>query len=231
MITLPSFIPINIDKFKTFIARKYKIDIHIDGEFIEESLHDEYNYHIYKKGKKKNSLKIYKNRKNQKNRNKNISLKELKFNNNNDENIIENEKTDNYIKYNEIKGIKDKTNKIDINNNKEYLDKNNKKTQYNHDEEISNIYNEYKYIISQFNYVNSNYEYLKNLYNYLIEKHKNTYNFFISLIMGIQKIHKEIKSFRLDNKIIKIKEIEHKKILYNIEKIIPSKELILNLNF
>jgi len=54
---------------------------------------------------------------------------------------------------------------------------------------------------------------------------------FVSLSMGLQKIHNEIKTFKIDNSIIKIKEIEHKKILYYIEKLIPRKELILNLSF
>lgn len=53
MITEPSYIPININKLKNFIYKKYKIDIHIDGEFIEEVLSENYDYHVYKKGKKK----------------------------------------------------------------------------------------------------------------------------------------------------------------------------------
>jgi hypothetical protein len=220
MITVPSFIPININKFKIFIAKKYKIDICIDGEFIEENIDDNYNYHIYKKGKNKNTLKIYKNRKKQKKNN--VSLKELKFNNecNKNKNLV---KTEIHV-----------NNKIEDKNFKKVsIDDKNEHLNYNDDikKKIFNIYNEYKYVINEYNYVNINYKHLKNCYDYLIEKHKNTYNFFVSLVMGLQKIYGEIKSFKLNNNTIKIKEIEHKKILYNIEKIIPKKELILNLNF
>lgn len=234
MITLPSFLPININKLKNFMSKKYRINIDIDGEFIEENLHDEYNYYIYKKGKKKNNLKIYKSNKSQ--QNKNISLKELKFNDNNDKDIILNIKLDDHIENSEIKNVEDKIKEIDFDNKNEYLDNDNKEKEYNYNvkkekQEKSNIYDEYKYMVDQLNYVNINYEYLKILYSYLIEKHKNTYNFFVSLIMGIQKIYKEMKKFKPDNNIIKIKELEHEKMLRNIEKIIPQKELVLKLNF
>jgi hypothetical protein len=159
----------------------------------------------------------------------NISLKELRFNDNNDKDIILNIKSDDHIenKNREIKNVEDKTKEIDFDNKNEYLYYNIKKEK----QERSNIYDEYKHMVDQLNYVNINYEYLKNLHSYLIEKHKNTYNFFVSLIMGIQKIYKEMKMFKPDNNIIKIKEIEHKKMLYNIEKIIPPKELVLKLIF
>lgn len=225
MITEPSYIPININKLKNFIYKKYKIDIHIDGEFIEEVLSEKYDYHVYKKGKKKDTIEFKKNNKkkiNNQNEN-NISLKELKFNN-----FIK-IKTEKSIN-NEVENITDKIKKIDI-DDKKYSDTNINKIQYNNIEKEIPIYNEYKNVVNQFNYVNINYEHLKNCYYYLIEKHKNTYNFFISLTMGLQKIYNEIRSFKVDNNIIRIKEIEHKKILYNIEKIIPKKELILNLNF
>lgn len=217
MLTIPTYIPININKLESFINKKYKIDICIDGEFIEEVLHDDYNYHIYKKGKKKNTLKIYKNRKDLKNKN-NISLKELEFDNNNNNNKNSKLNVKPKVKScidDEIENISYKIKKIDIDSENKILD----------------INSEYKNIVNQLNYINNNYEHLKNCYYYLIEKHKNTYNFFVSLTMGLQKIYNEIKTFKTNNNIIKIKEIEHKKVLYNIEKLIPKRELILNLNF
>lgn len=227
MITEPSYIPININKLKTFIYKKYKIDIHIDGEFIEKVLNENYDYHVYKKGKKKDTIEFKKNKKkkiNNQNKN-NISLKELKFNNNFIKNKMEKSIND------EVENITDKIKKIDIDEPDKYLDTNINKIQYNDIKKEIPIYSEYRNVVNQFNYVNINYEHLKNCYYYLMEKHKNTYNFFISLTLGLKKIYNEIRTLKVDNNIIRIKEIEHKKILYNIEKIIPKKELILNLNF
>lgn len=223
MITIPSYIPIDPIKFQTFIIKKYKIDININGEFIDEILHDDYNYHIYKKGKKKNTLKFYKNRKEVKKEN-NTSLKTLEFNNNNKKKDLKLETKVESCIDDEIENISHKIKNLDTyNNTTEY-------NYYNVKKEIL-VDNKYRNIVDQLNYLNNNYEHLRNCYYYLIEKHKNTYNFFVSLSMGLQKIHNEIKTFKIDNNIIKIKEIEYKKILYYIEKLIPRKELILNLNF
>lgn len=230
MITIPSYIPIDPIKFKSFIIKMYKIDININGEFIDEILHDDYKYHIYKKGKKKNTLKFYKNRKEVKKEN-NTSLRTLEFNDNNKKKDLKLETKVESCIDDEIENISHKIKNIDI------IDKNldtyNNTTEYNYYNVKKEILmdNKYRNIVDQLNYLNNNYEHLRNCYYYLIEKHKNTYNFFVSLSMGLQKIHNEIKTFKIDNNIIKIKEIEHKKILYYIEKLIPRKELILNLNF
>ena len=46
-------------QFYTYL-KKHNIKLSIDGEFIENVLPNNYDYHIYKKGKKKNTLRIFK---------------------------------------------------------------------------------------------------------------------------------------------------------------------------
>jgi hypothetical protein len=58
----PEAIPISITKLEEFLNKEYKINLKIDGNFIFSVLDDKYDYHIYKRGEKKGTLKIFKTR-------------------------------------------------------------------------------------------------------------------------------------------------------------------------
>jgi hypothetical protein len=198
MIDIPSFIPINTKKIKEYILKKYNVNISINGEFIEETLDEKYDYHIYKKGKKKNTIEFKKTNKN-KNEDKIKNLKNVTFK----DDIEENDE-------NNIRDIKVE------NTNKEYIKKN---IRYIITKSIKcRCDDKNKEII----YIKNNHKQLQYFYNFLLEKHKNTFNFFKSLTLGLKKIHKDMNNMNIDN-------IEHKKLIYFIEKIIPNNILINNL--
>lgn len=125
----PEDLPISIKKLKDYLKKEYKIEIKIDGNFVINVLDDKYDYHIYQKGKNKNTLKIYKTK--NKNNIQNNLLSKYSFSDNiEQEKSIENESNNNIIKYNIEKEInlkyfhENKELKIlldSIKNNYEYL--------------------------------------------------------------------------------------------------------------
>lgn len=72
LVNPPENIPISVIKLEEYLNKEYKIKLKIDGNFVFNVLDDKYDYHIYKKGKNKGTLKIYKT----KNKDKNVK-KEL----------------------------------------------------------------------------------------------------------------------------------------------------------
>jgi hypothetical protein len=221
MLQTPSIIPTESNKLISYISRKYNIDIYIDGEFIENVLPNDYTYHVYKKGKKKNSLKIFKTKK-QKNRNKdNLSL--YTFEKDNNLNILKKEKLDNDIIKNENKVQEKIDYKKFIQNenvNKEIEIKPKVELRYIIGKSLK--YKHFENYKKLFIDVNDKYQILYKYYNILYEKHKITYDFFLSIILGLKKIYKQLN----DKNFKDISEIEIEKIKLSIKKMKPSDILI-----
>lgn len=209
MIHIPSFIPVNTEKIKKYISKKYDINIHIDSEFIEEVLDDNYDFHVYKRGKKKNTIEFRKTKNKEKIR-KNRKLKHFTFDDNS-KNINLSRNNNKLIK--EIKKDIDAKREDNI---RYIITKHVKCRCYEKNKEII--------------YMKNKYEFLNYSYNILSEKHKNTFNILKSLTLGLKKIYKEMNKFEINDNNINFNALEYKKMIYFIEKIIPNNLLINNLN-
>jgi hypothetical protein len=162
LIKEPETIPISISKLKEYLNKEYKIHLKIDGNFILKVLDDKYDCHIYKKGKNKGTLKIYKTRDEDKNIKNNLLLKynfeDKKINQeNNKENI-------------DLKKIKCN---ICLNNESKYLYENKK-----HEKILDSINNNYEFLYFDF-------------YN-LVFKYKTLCELSKTIIFNFKKINKII---------------------------------------
>lgn len=210
MLKTPTTIPIESKKLVSYMFKKYSIDLQIDGEFIENVLSDDYDYHIYKKGKKKNTLKIFKSKKNKKNVIKD-KLTLYKF-----ENVKNEERKTQEINFDIINETKIKK----INNQKNIENKKEIEIRYVIGKSIKyNLFENYKK--SFIDYKNK-YQILNNFYHILLEKHKIMYDFFINISWGLGRLINQLNN----KKYKEISELEYEEIKVNIKKIKPSDILI-----
>lgn len=228
MIDIPLYIPVNTKKLKEYILYKYNININVNGEFIEEILEDKYHYHVFKKGKKKDTIEF---KKSNKSKSEVKCLKNLIFKDDIKKGIIKNQNEDILKNNNNLNTEINKKETIITHKNLHNITSSVSKIKFTSREEYKN---NIRYIITkrvickcneknqQILYLRNNNRQLKYFYNFLLDKHKNTFNFFKSLVLGLKKIHKNMKNMNIDN-------MEYKKLIHFVEKIIPNNILFNNL--
>lgn len=223
-INIPDTIPISMSNLINYLNDNFKIKIDINENFIKNTLCEQYSYHLYKKGKKKNNVKIIKKRydKGSKKIEKSLSIEKDIYNNAHKKSITksyynQNSDINNMEKSNDITDIKNSAKcKRCIKNNIRYAI-----------ERIINIkllantkvlHN--NFLVSKYNYHVLNYSFSNLLYN-----HQNICNLFKNIKFKLDNLYEILNKHEQNNKVI-ISEIDYKILLKNISKVIPTNDFI-----
>lgn len=163
MLKIPYYIPMESNKLIDYVSKRYGINLNIDGNFIENVIPDEYDYYVYKKGNKKNTLKFFKSKnKKKENNKKDLSSYTFEKYNNNPENKNKG------INYNSLNGYVKNKELCDLkkDENKETIEK---------CEDIEKKYNN-----------------LYICYITLLEKHKINNDSLINIVLALEKIYNKL---------------------------------------
>lgn len=162
MLKIPYYIPMESNKLIDYVSKRYGINLNIDGNFIENVIPDEYDYYVYKKGNKKNTLKFFKS-KNKKKENNKKDLSSYTF-----EKYNNPENKNKGINYNSLNGYVKNKELCDLkkDENKETIEK---------CEDIEKKYNN-----------------LYICYITLLEKHKINNDSLINIVLALEKIYNKL---------------------------------------
>lgn len=202
IINIPDKVPVSLKKMVNYFHSKFNLNININEEFIKNILDSGHTYHLYKKGKNKNNVKIVKKRKKEIVENTNIYIDKEKYVSENNDSLrnIYNSENVNCKKCPKFM-LKYAVERII---NLKYLS--------------NNIYLNKR--------INS-YKDLENSFLSLIDSYRNNCNIIRNIKIKLDSLCKKLSEYRqFDNKEIKINIIEYELMLKKIIKITPTNNFI-----